>query len=106
MVFTSSNSSTEGVTPTNVPIPSPGDQTSLDTSPQGNIDNNVQYNVTMIAVNTIGASQPSSPISFTKTPGMYIFLKNVAVLVFVITPQCVYIILCPIASILYRHVTA
>ena len=106
MVFTSSNSSTEGVTPTNVPLPSPGDQTSLDTSSQQDIVNNVQYNVTMIAVNAIGASQPSTPILFTKTPGMYIFFKNVVVLVFMITPQCVYIILCPIASILYRHVTA
>ena len=73
MVFTSSNSSTEGVTPTNVPIPSPGDQTSLDTSSQQDIVNNVQYNVTMIAVNAIGASQPSRPILFTKIPGMYVY---------------------------------
>ena len=90
MVFTSSNSSTDEITPTNVTIPSPGDQTSLDTSSQQDIVNNVQYNVTMVAVNAIGASQPSSPILFTKTPGMYIFLKNVVVLVFMITPQCVY----------------
>ena len=71
VVFTSSNSSTEGVTPTNVPIPSPGDQTSLDTSSQQDIVNNVQYNVTMIAVNAIGASQPSSPILFIR--GMYVY---------------------------------
>ena len=46
-------------------------QTSLDTTLQGNISNNVQYNVTMVAVNAIGASQPSNPILFTKQPGMY-----------------------------------
>ena len=52
-------------------FPSPGTQTRLDTSLQGNISNNVQYNVTMVAVNAIGASQPSNPILFTKQPGVY-----------------------------------
>ena len=85
MVFTSSNSSPDGVTPKDVPISSPRDQTSLDTSSRQDIDNDVQYNVTMIAVNAIGASQPSSPILFTKTSGMYVFLKNFVVLVFKIT---------------------
>ena len=85
MVFIASNSSPDGVTPKDVPIPFPRDKTTLDTSSQQNIDSDVQYNVTMIAVNAIGASQPSSPILFTKTSGMYIFLKNFVVLVFKIT---------------------
>ena len=71
MAFLSSNSSTDGVPPKNVTIPSPRDQTSLDTFSLQRIVNNVQYNVTMIAVNAIGASQPSSPILFIR--GMYVY---------------------------------
>ena len=73
MAFLSSNSSTDGEPPKNVTIPSPRDQTSLDTSPLASIDNYVQYNVTMIAMNAVGASQPSRPILFTKIIGMYVF---------------------------------
>ena len=65
-------------------IPSPGGQTSLDTSLQENIDIGVQYNVTMTAVNEIGASQPSSPFLFTKQPGTYVHMCT-----------CVYFIMSP-----------
>ena len=70
MAFSSSISSTNGQLSKNVTIPFISDQTSLDTTFQENIDNDVQYNVTMIAVNAIGASQPSTPILFTKTQGI------------------------------------
>ena len=73
MAFSSSISSTNGDPSENVTIPLQGDQTSLNTALQEDIDNNVQYSVTMIAVNAIGASQPSSPILFTKIPGMYVY---------------------------------
>ena len=83
MAFSSSISSTNGNTSENVPIPFISDQTTLDTSshPRLNIDSNVQYNVTMIAVNAIGASQPSSPILFTKTPGMCVCMHFITVVI-------------------------
>ena len=64
-------------------ISSPRGQTSLDTSLRENIVIGVQYNVTMIAVNEIGPSQPSSPILFTKQPGTYVCVR----VYFIMWPQ-------------------
>ena len=72
VAVSSSISSNDGEPPENVIILSPRGQTTLNTSLQDNIDIDVQYNVTMIAVNEIGASQPSNSVLFFKQPGMYV----------------------------------
>ena len=87
MAFSSSISSTNGNTSENVTIPFLSDQTTLDTSSRQDIDSDVQYNVTMIAVNAIGASQPSSPILFTKTPGTYVCVIEASQPVLIVVKQ-------------------
>lgn len=54
-----------------VNLSSPGQQDSLDLSLRTNIVVGVQYNVTMIAENALGASQPSSSVLVTKLAGAY-----------------------------------
>lgn len=54
-----------------VNLSSPGQLTSLDLSLRTNIVVGVQYNVTMIAENALGASQPSIPVLVTKLAGAY-----------------------------------
>lgn len=54
-----------------VNLSSPGQQISLDLSLRTDVVVGVQYNVTMIAENAIGASQPSSSILVTKLACAY-----------------------------------
>ena len=81
MAFSSSIYSTNGNTSEDVAIQPPTDQTTLNTSSEQTIASNVQYNVTMIAVNAIAASLPSSPILFTKTPGMCVCMHFITVVI-------------------------
>ena len=71
VAISSSNSRSDGEPPKNVTILSPGGRTTLGTSLL-DIDIDVPYNVTMIAENEIGASQPSNSVLFIRQPGMYV----------------------------------
>ena len=67
----SSDSSTDGELPVMVNLSSPGQQTSLDLSLRTDIVIGVQYNVTMVAQNALGASEQSDSILVTKQAGKY-----------------------------------